>query len=244
LGRQGWLAILSNENRKSPARKKRTKKKQQAGDIMRRDLVATALVTFVLTRVVDMVLLTAMPCDCGAPGTSHAGLGAPAARTGEWPLPASAATGRQQPDAIVTPVEEGRRAEGGAAGSGLLRMLQGRSRLAGTDDGGIPPQSLPAAPVVVAAVSPCASQTPAPSPSSTPVAAVAPAEAATAATPTRQPTTPGALTTTRKCYRMPPWGDVCLYHNACFTGNAWYFFEDSAPKTIREHRIWSGGWLA
>lgn len=39
---------------------------------------------------------------------------------------------------------------------------------------------------------------------------------------------------------MPPWGDVCLYHNACFTGNAWYFFEDSAPKTIREHRIWSG----
>ena len=51
----------------------------------------------------------------------------------------------------------------------------------------------------------------------------------------------GTLETVRKCYRMPPWGDVCLYNNACFTGTAWYFFEEDAPKIIREQRIWAGG---
>ena len=38
---------------------------------------------------------------------------------------------------------------------------------------------------------------------------------------------------------VPVAGDVCVYDNFCFDGDAFYFLESDAPETLTEDRIWS-----
>ena len=65
-------------------------------------------------------------------------------------------------------------------------------------------------------------------------AAAAASDGAAAPKPSRE--------TDYACHRLEPWGDVCVYERLCFDGDSFYFFEETAPKTFHNDRVWSGAW--
>ena len=73
-----------------------------------------------------------------------------------------------------------------------------------------------------------------------------PPEVATQALPAVQPVTAAAseagpqhLVSTHRCYRMPPWGDVCVYSNLCLDGELFYYLDNDSPAALTARRYWA-----
>ena len=205
--------------------------------MVRRDHVAVALATFVVTRSVDMVLFATTPdpckCDCGAfmlgpTMGSTAGVWAvrvqPATSTS--PGPSTSRNHEPPPSPAPSPPADPQPKIGAVWG---LR----KQRANGTSATTLPRVAVEpwVTPTQLSSyLRPFSGWQPQPPPNRH------------GPTPTEPPTHHGA-TTRRQCYRMPSWGDVCLYHNACFAGTHWYFFDQDAPSAPRGRLIWSGAWV-
>jgi hypothetical protein len=52
-----------------------------------------------------------------------------------------------------------------------------------------------------------------------------------------QVATEALIETTKKCYRMAPWGDVCVTENVCWDGSLWYVLHPTKPTTVTSENM-------
>ncbi len=63
--------------------------------------------------------------------------------------------------------------------------------------------------------------------------------AARATTTSTASAPPSLLRTRHACHRMEPWGDVCVYENMCYDGDALYYFDESGDERWTGSYHWS-----